>query len=199
MKEGVEFPPITVFRGEDGVLTIGDGFHRVAAARLAGLTQIKAEIQSGSARDALMFNIEANARHGLRFSNRDKRRAVNLMLDDPAMSAQSDRAIAKLCGVSHPFVSDLRNRRQSGNGYHLDPLTEVEKRLFAETEARIAESLPGAVEFARAVMLLYEERYIDIDHLAKEFGCQPEEFIRRNKALAEMDDDTVSRLTRLSA
>ena len=37
MEQGVEFPPVHVFRNEFGNLTYNDGRHRVMAAKLTGL------------------------------------------------------------------------------------------------------------------------------------------------------------------
>jgi hypothetical protein len=168
MKDGATFPPVVLFRDIDATLRIGDGFHRIAAARLAGLESIEADIREGSARDALDCSIQANARHGLRFNNRDKRRAVGLLLDDAEWSALSDREISRRCGVSQPFVGKLRAER-SDNGYHpgddpadateaieaessdngyqsVDALTADEERQLAELETTIRTSIEGVRE-----------------------------------------------------
>ena len=79
---GDQFPPIVVF--SDGISSwVADGFHRVEATKKAGLGVIKAEIRSGGKRDAVFYAIGANASHGLRRTNADKRRAVELLLKDP--------------------------------------------------------------------------------------------------------------------
>jgi len=49
----------------------------------------------------------ANAANGLRRSNADKRRCVEIALKE--FGKLSSRAIAELCGVSHPFVDGLRD------------------------------------------------------------------------------------------
>jgi ParB-like nuclease domain len=144
MKDGATFPPVVLFRDQDGTLRIGDGFHRVAAARLAGLDSIEADVRDGSARAALDCSIQANARHGLRFNNRDKRRAVGLLLDDAEWSTLSDREIGRRCGVSQPFVGKLRAERRD-NGYHpADALTPDEQARLIENETVIRAGLDNA-------------------------------------------------------
>lgn len=50
----------------------------------------------------------ANAHHGLRRTNTDKRKAVETLLKDGEWAKWSNNKIAKMCGVSQPFVSSLR-------------------------------------------------------------------------------------------
>src|SRR5437660_12039003 len=61
---GLCFPPVVLF-GEGQDYWLGDGFHRILAARKAGLTEIAAEVRPGTQRDALLFGISANSAHGL--------------------------------------------------------------------------------------------------------------------------------------
>jgi hypothetical protein len=107
MVRGDEFPPVVVFQ-QDGEFILADGFHRVKAARRARLKHIVAEVRQGGRLDALRFALGANHKHGLRRSNGDKRRAVELALAD--FGNQSDRLLAELCGVSQPFVGNIRHQ-----------------------------------------------------------------------------------------
>jgi len=108
MRAGDTFPPVVVFYdGADRWLS--DGFHRVEAAKLAGLKTIAADVRQGGKREAILHGIGANAHHGLRRSNADKRRAALALLNDPEWSQWSDREIARQCGVSNTFVSSLRS------------------------------------------------------------------------------------------
>ena len=107
MREGTVFPAVVVFYdGTDHWLA--DGFHRVAAAKAAGRTEVSAEIRKGTRRDAVLHAAGANATHGLRRTNADKRRAVEVLLRDDEWATWSDRKIAKACGVTHPFVAKVR-------------------------------------------------------------------------------------------
>lgn len=111
--DGQEFPPVDVFDDGDAIW-LADGFHRWHATDSAGLVKIKANIREGTQRDAILFAVGANATHGLARSNADKRKAVLTMLTDEHVNADdngnpwSDNAIAKKCGVSHPFVGSIR-------------------------------------------------------------------------------------------
>ncbi len=109
MRAGVVFPPIVVFGDGDGVLWLGDGYHRLAAAEKAGLTAIDAVIQQGSARDAILHGAGANASHGLRRTQEDKRRAVARLLTDPEWARWSDRKIAEAAKVDHKTVARVRH------------------------------------------------------------------------------------------
>jgi hypothetical protein len=113
MVTGVEFPPITLYYdGSD--YWLADGFHRYAATAIAKSMAgvVAAEIRQGTRRDAVLFAVGANAVHGLRRTNNDKRRAVDVLLRDEEWSTWSDRAIAQKCGVSHQLVANLRQDMQ---------------------------------------------------------------------------------------
>jgi outer membrane murein-binding lipoprotein Lpp len=55
-----------------------------------------------------LHSVGANAVHGLRRSNDDKRNAVTMLLNDAEWTNLSDREIARACAVSHNFVSEVR-------------------------------------------------------------------------------------------
>lgn len=106
-RAGAAFPPVIVFYdGTDHWLA--DGFHRVAAHEAAEFEEVHAEIRPGTRRDAVLYACGANATHGLRRSNEDKRRAVLLLLEDAEWSQWSDREIARRAHVGHPLVAELR-------------------------------------------------------------------------------------------
>jgi hypothetical protein len=60
-----------------------------------------------------VFSVGANASHGLRRTNGDKRRAVLVLLKDSEWAQRSDRWIAEKCGVSNTFVAGLREAQLS--------------------------------------------------------------------------------------
>lgn len=101
------FPPVEVFYDGEKY-HLADGFHRVAAAIQAGVYQIPANIHQGTRRDAVLASVGANATHGLRRTNEDKRRAVQTVLRDEEWQQWSDREIGRRCHVSHPTVAAIR-------------------------------------------------------------------------------------------
>lgn len=114
MEHGAKFPPVVVFfDGADHWLA--DGFHRYFGSKKIGALDIEAEVREGTKRDAILFSLGANAHHGLRRTNADKRKAVETLLNDDEWAGWSDRQIAKACGVSNDFASRLRKSSLSSN------------------------------------------------------------------------------------
>lgn len=106
---GANFPPIDVFfDGKE--YWLADGFHRYHAARDAHVPELPATIHNGTVRDAILFSLGCNDRHGLRRTNEDKRHSVMTMLNDPEWSQWSARQIAEKCGVGNQLVSQLREK-----------------------------------------------------------------------------------------
>lgn len=104
IKAGVKLPlPILYYDGDS--YFVGDGHHRLNAYATAGQTQISAEVRSGTQRDAILYAAGANAQHGLRRTNADKRRAVETLLRDEEWGKWPQGRIAEACGVSREYVS----------------------------------------------------------------------------------------------
>lgn len=76
------------------------------AAEQIDARDIPAEVRAGGRVDALKHALGANAIHGQRRTNADKRRCVELAVKE--FASLSSRAIAELCGVSDPFVLQIR-------------------------------------------------------------------------------------------
>ena len=96
MTEGDVFPPVMLF-GDEAQCWPGDGWHRVMAALQMGAVDIEAELHRGGRREALECALKANAVHGLKRTNADKRRCVEIALREfPGISS---RAVAEKCGV----------------------------------------------------------------------------------------------------
>ena len=107
MEDGANFPPIVVFF--DGAHHwLADGFHRCFAADEAGLIDIEADVKQGTKRDAILYAVGANANHGLRRTNADKRRAVMTLLNDEEWAQWSDSEIARRSGVHQTTVGRIR-------------------------------------------------------------------------------------------
>lgn len=110
--EGAKLPPVTVFH--DGAdYWLADGFHRFFAHMKIGALDIAADVCVGSKRDAILHSVGANAAHGLRRTNDDKRKAALTLLEDAEWMKWSDNKIAQACGVSQPFVSGIRQSLQT--------------------------------------------------------------------------------------
>jgi len=108
IKTGAQLPPVTLFY--DGAhYWLADGFHRYFGAKAAGRTTIHEDITPGTLREAILYSLSANSKHGLRRSNADKRRAVQTLLDDAEWSKWSSNEIAKRCAVGVDMVIALRN------------------------------------------------------------------------------------------
>lgn len=107
MKEGAQFPGVVVFH-EGETYWLADGYHRHAAAKMAGVQDISAEIRTGSKEDALRFALSANVTHGLRRSQADKRRAVMIALKQ--FGNLSNRELGRMTAVDDKTVGKYRER-----------------------------------------------------------------------------------------
>lgn len=107
MKAGESFPAIVVFF-DGSSHWLADGFHRLWAARRAELSTLLADVREGTKRDALIYSVGANSVHGLRRTSADKRHAVTLLLRDEQCAAKPSREVARLAGVSHQFVINVK-------------------------------------------------------------------------------------------
>lgn len=119
MKAGDVFPAVKVIRlAEDGRYYIADGFHRYAAASKAKKKTIEVEVikTDGTHSDVLLECIKANHSHGLRRTNADKQRAVEMILiekeTNPSLADFGSLKIAKLANVSKPMVIDCIRKRK---------------------------------------------------------------------------------------
>ncbi len=142
--EGATFPPVIVFSDGDSYW-LSDGFHRFEAHQSAGLAEINAEIRDGGQRDAMLFAAGANADHGLRRTQADKRSAILVLLTDSEWRGWSDREIARRTATSDKTVAKVR-RELSGDGVNAE--IRVEERTFTtkhgtEAKRRIPCRTPG--------------------------------------------------------
>ena len=106
-------PAIVVYKHQ-GALVVSDGHHRVAAAKLAKRTTLKAYVRQGSLDEAWLSAMQTNIRHGMPYTREDKQKIITWFLDNPRYSDRSSRQIAELCGnlVPHTTVQNIRNRQK---------------------------------------------------------------------------------------
>jgi hypothetical protein len=141
MRDDGKFPPLkATFDGT--VYWLYDGFHRYFAAQAAGFVTIEVDYKPGTMEDAQDLALSANDDHGLPRSPEDKRKSVETALSMERHANKSDREIAKLCRVSHPFVAAVRNpeiRKQQAKNYvkHLE-------KVAAEDDASGNNSTPAS-------------------------------------------------------
>lgn len=110
VKVGIEFPPIVVFH--DGAeYWLADGFHRWHAHKQADKASILADVRTGTLLDAKLHAVGANGEHGLRRSNADKRRAVEMVLAEDAWATWPEAKIAAACCVSRTLVRTILEER----------------------------------------------------------------------------------------
>jgi len=106
IESGITLPPVeVVYDGTDYWLT--DGWQRVEAAINIGVSLIEANVTKGSRADAAWAAVTANSTHGLRRTNADKRRAVELALKHEKGKNLAAAKIAEHCGVSDKFVTSV--------------------------------------------------------------------------------------------
>ncbi|MCE9566840.1 MAG: hypothetical protein K8U57_32955 [Planctomycetes bacterium] len=111
IESGEDLPPPKVFQVEDGTLLLTDGHHTLEAHRQSGRNSIEVLVAQGTRDDARWAAAGANTRHGLKRTNDDKRRAVELAL--MARESRSDRSIADHVLVSPTFVGSVRGELEA--------------------------------------------------------------------------------------
>jgi hypothetical protein len=105
-REGID--PIVVAPADAaGDHLVLDGWHRIAAALEASLTHLPAVIRHVAGdQEAYEVAVQLASRGPRPMSRGEKRDAVDRLLEmDPR---RTDRAIAEIAGVSHPFVAERR-------------------------------------------------------------------------------------------
>ena len=107
MQGGNIFPSVIVYY--DGTFYyLVDGHHRYHAAMKIGAPSLECTVVDGTLREAVLFSMTVNSKHGLPRSRADKRYCILRMLDDIEYGEYSDNHIAKLCHVSHHLVATIR-------------------------------------------------------------------------------------------
>ena len=136
LQDNSDFPPIVLFKDIDNNYWLADGFHRLEAMKLNGLKKAICIIKKGDLRDAILYSLSANATHGLRRTNEDKRNAVLVLLQDEEWKKYSAVKIAKLAGVNDKTVGNIKREMglstsnvigDDGREYNLKTTSEIPK------------------------------------------------------------------------
>jgi hypothetical protein len=131
-QRGDNLPRIRVFLF-DGVYWLTRGFHRYPAALQAGLKELEVEVCEGARIDAKLDAMNDNHTHGVRYTNYDKRRMVDMLLDDPWSADKTPGQIAAAAGVSVVHVRNVQGFRTGKT----KPVNYVKwKGMELEMEAR---------------------------------------------------------------
>lgn len=107
MREGVEFPAVTVFF-DGSAYWLADGFHRYFAAKSNAFDELLADIKTGTLDDATLFAFGANGKRGLSMSAEDFRKIIYAMFRHPVWSKWSNAEIARHVGVSKMTVGRVK-------------------------------------------------------------------------------------------
>jgi hypothetical protein len=171
MTESETLPALVVFGPtEDGKYYLSEGFHRYAAAtdKELGFLTMKAEIRPGGRDEAIDYACEANIKHGLRPSEKDRIKAVNTQLTK--WPERGDREIARKCGVSPSIVGKYRGEY-------------VHKQLFEHPERsdeeiakqwRVSPKTVGEYRVERVKQVLHTYPTHSNEDLAQLCGMIPE-------------------------
>lgn len=97
--DGVTFPPVVLFATGEQLL-LADGFHRYYVHKLLHYDSIRTEIIPGDRRAALLYSLQANAKHGLPRSQKDWERAYETVCRNDLVAADDPEAVAAFLGCS---------------------------------------------------------------------------------------------------
>lgn len=206
VRAAVDLPPVIAFL-DGGVFWLADGFHRFHAHRAAGATEINADVRIGTQRDAILYSVGANASHGLRRTNEDKRRAVMTLLTDPEWSTWSNEAVARACNVSphtvasakvsisaNTEISNVRTVERNGTTYQQD--TANIGKVAPKPDVRPVASAPAASSKQPAQPAQADDDAPDMAQLAAELQRENEAYQRQMASLEA--DDPKAELVRLN-
>lgn len=189
IKDEIVMEPIKVCF--DGVCYwLWDGFHRYHAHMQLGVKEVQVEITPGTKEEAQVLAMSANSKHGRPRTRADRRKAVELALENPITKDQSDSEIARRCDVSKSFVGAVRNpevaKKQKEN---LQKTYEKKARKASEPVDEIPGAGPDEQELKASDLATqkdYEalQKLLDSDNVLQ---AAWDEVTRLNKVIADHD------------
>ena len=106
MRDGDEFPPVTVFfDGSD--YWLADGFHRCEAAKQAGVEMVPGDVRQGSRLDAIKYACRANDSNGLSRTKGDLAKSYANAVQFELVEATDVKAVKELLRCSSRAASTL--------------------------------------------------------------------------------------------
>jgi hypothetical protein len=157
-RKACTMPPVVVFRDPDGNLFLGDGFHRCAAKELLGVGTIAATIREGSIDDAILFAAQCNRHNAVRWSSRDKRRAVKTLLEH--FPGKPQRWIAVQSGCSHVLVGKVQRELRGED--EAEPAAVRSSRSRRHSKDREEQFFVASRELVRHAVELYLDGALDL-------------------------------------
>lgn len=153
MQNGVAFPPVRVwFDGNDYRLV--DGFHRLAAARKIGASDIPADVFQGSLDDARWDSHSSNATRGLRRTTEDTEAIMRKAFEHPRSRDLSTNQVARHLHL--PEATVRRWRRKLSNPMSGDTIRIASRsgRTYVMETSRIGRGYtPRATKVSEAQVL----------------------------------------------
>lgn len=117
IKDGVVYPMLKCGRLKSGDVTIYlvDGFHRIAAHKAAGTSELRVEVDEYESIEEMSEEaFRSNKRHGIRYTEEEDREGCYKIIKRYPES--SERDLAKKCDVSpstiHKYIQQLLAREQ---------------------------------------------------------------------------------------
>lgn len=185
-RAGAKVPEPVVISNDGQSFWLADGFHRVEAAKRSGRTGLVFQIWFGHGLEPFLaagaYGALANARHGAKRSNKDKRKAVEFLLRVPGWHRMSSRRIERALEMDHKTVESVREQLEN----HLIILPPESEPTEKFVPAAMAKLEKHAVEDA----------WIATSHNPVKQGRRSMRAPEKEKRLKEVSEPT--RRTRLS-
>jgi hypothetical protein len=166
MRLGGRWSPILVHEGTGVVI---DGVHRVAAARLLGLTRMDATLFTGGPGEALIEFVRRNVHHGLPLTLRERKWAASQVLG--AHPHWSDRRIASICALSPKTVGRLRVAPRECGASEEVPQLDTAMRMGRDNRLRPVNS--GSIR-ERVAAAIRAQPGASLRSVAASVGVSPE-------------------------
>ena len=142
------FPPVILYRDDNGKYWPADGHHRTKAAIDCKRKTIRAEIRKGNKLDALKEAARINGANAVSLNDSDFRHAIRLILaEEPQLS---NRALAGLLGCSQTTVRRYRPRPTGAPGGAPEKRVGKDGKAYSvsrqEPQTAVTESTPTEEE-----------------------------------------------------